>query len=52
VIDTINIFLSSFDRFEILTNDIKSIDIDEYQKNATVNFLSITKACLTKAAKP
>ena len=38
VVDTINNFLASFDSFEIIKNDIKSIEINDEETDAVVNF--------------
>lgn len=51
VIDAINNFLASFDRFEIVTNDIKSIEIDKDQKNAVVNFFIHYKGLFDKSSE-
>lgn len=48
VVDNINNFLSSFDSFEIITNEIKHIEIDKDQKDAMVSFVIHYKGLFDK----
>lgn len=51
VVNSINNFLASFDCFEIISNDIKNITIDEDQKNAKVNFFIHYKGLFDKRSE-
>jgi hypothetical protein len=49
VVDAINNFLASFDSFEIIKNEIKNVELNDDETDATINFYIHYKGLFDKS---